>query len=48
MSNSIAVEVSGLDFGYGGPLILNQVNLELPVGSRTLLVGSNGAGSEFR
>jgi CCR4-NOT complex subunit CAF16 len=38
------ITVKNLDFDYGGPAILHQVNLDLPKGSRCLLVGANGAG----
>ncbi|KAJ3113433.1 CCR4-NOT regulatory complex component [Phlyctochytrium bullatum] len=39
-----AIEVKDLTFSYGGPTILENVNIELPPGSRTLLIGANGAG----
>lgn len=42
--NVDAIQVSGLNFGFGGPLILKNLSLELPRGSRCLLVGANGAG----
>nr|CAG8495581.1 9967_t:CDS:2 [Entrophospora candida] len=42
--NVLAVDVSGLNFNYGGPSILNNLNLQLKLGSRCLLVGANGAG----
>ncbi|KAI9209675.1 P-loop containing nucleoside triphosphate hydrolase protein [Polychytrium aggregatum] len=41
---SLAVQVTHLDFGYGGPQILRDVNLSLERGSRCLLIGANGAG----
>ncbi|KAH6591254.1 hypothetical protein BASA50_008831 [Batrachochytrium salamandrivorans] len=39
-----AIDISNLDFDFGGPRILSNINLHLPKGSRTLLVGANGAG----
>jgi ABC-type Mn2+/Zn2+ transport system ATPase subunit len=44
--NINAVHVQNLAFSYGGPPILHDVSLSLPMGSRTLLIGSNGAGSK--
>ena len=48
-----AIEVDNLTFGYsttnyaglskmGDNLILNELNLKLPTGSRCLLIGANG------
>lgn len=39
-----AVEVSNLNFDFGGDAILTDVSLQLEAGSRCLLVGANGAG----
>ncbi|KAI8853922.1 P-loop containing nucleoside triphosphate hydrolase protein [Chytridium lagenaria] len=39
-----AVEVIDLNFTYGGPPILENVNMTLAKGTRTLLIGANGAG----
>lgn len=50
-----AIEVENLTFGYNTPtfnglskmsdtLVLNEMNLKLPTGSRCLLIGSNGSG----
>ncbi|KAL2913370.1 CCR4-NOT regulatory complex component [Polyrhizophydium stewartii] len=39
-----AISINHLDFGFGGPRILHDINLQLPHGSRCLLVGANGAG----
>ncbi|KAI8826247.1 P-loop containing nucleoside triphosphate hydrolase protein [Fimicolochytrium jonesii] len=40
-----AVAVSHLTYGFGGPQsVLKDLSLELPRGSRCLLVGANGAG----
>ncbi|KAI7870054.1 P-loop containing nucleoside triphosphate hydrolase protein [Spinellus fusiger] len=39
-----SVEVNNLDYGYGGPLILKNLSLELKPGSRCILIGANGAG----
>ncbi|ORX53975.1 P-loop containing nucleoside triphosphate hydrolase protein [Hesseltinella vesiculosa] len=39
-----AVDVQQLSFDYGGPAILDNINLRLPPGSRCILVGANGAG----
>ena len=38
------VSIRGLDFSIGGPLLLEQVNLEIEPGERIALVGRNGAG----
>ncbi|CAG8488492.1 3465_t:CDS:2 [Paraglomus brasilianum] len=38
------IEISKLNFSYGGPLILNDIQFKLQRGSRCLLVGANGAG----
>ncbi|KAI8084939.1 P-loop containing nucleoside triphosphate hydrolase protein [Halteromyces radiatus] len=38
------IDVQHLNFDYGGPLILNDINLSLKAGSRCILVGANGAG----
>jgi CCR4-NOT complex subunit CAF16 len=43
-TTAAAVHVANLNFSYGGPPILSNVNLELPKGSRCLLVGCNGVG----
>jgi len=45
-SEDIAVEINGFDFRFqtGLPLVLNQVKLSVPAGTRTLLIGANGAG----
>ena len=40
----MAVELRDLEFDFGGPPILSHVNLDLPRGSRCLLIGANGAG----
>jgi ATP-binding cassette subfamily F protein uup len=34
----------GIDLSFGGPLILDQVNLQVNAGERVCLVGRNGAG----
>lgn len=39
-----AIAVKDLNFSFGGPQILKSVSLDLPYGSRCLLVGANGAG----
>jgi CCR4-NOT complex subunit CAF16 len=39
-----ALLVENLNFDYGGPAILHDINLKLERGSRCLLVGANGAG----
>lgn len=39
-----AIDVDNLNFDYGGPAILKDMNLKLERGSRCLLVGANGAG----
>ena len=38
------VSIRGLDFSIGGPLLLEQVHLEIEPGERIALVGRNGAG----
>jgi CCR4-NOT complex subunit CAF16 len=40
----LAIEVTNLNFDFGGPLILDDINLKVIPGSRMLLAGSNGAG----
>lgn len=40
----LAIDISGLNFDFGGPLILDGIDLKIERGSRCLLVGSNGAG----
>lgn len=44
MMNEVALQVTGLNYDFGGPPILKDINLVLDRGTRTLLVGSNGAG----
>jgi CCR4-NOT complex subunit CAF16 len=39
-----SVEVKDLVFTYGGPPIIDHLNLELNAGNRCILVGANGAG----
>ncbi|KAI8916000.1 P-loop containing nucleoside triphosphate hydrolase protein [Gorgonomyces haynaldii] len=39
-----AVDIQHLNFDFGGPSILSDVNLTLAKGSRCLLIGANGAG----
>jgi CCR4-NOT complex subunit CAF16 len=39
-----SVDIQNLDFDFGGPPILQNVSLQLPPGSRCLLIGANGAG----
>ncbi|KAI3659016.1 hypothetical protein MP638_006880 [Amoeboaphelidium occidentale] len=41
---SLAVDVEGLNFDYGGDKILTNLKLQLPRGCRCLLIGANGAG----
>ncbi|KAI8589677.1 P-loop containing nucleoside triphosphate hydrolase protein [Geranomyces variabilis] len=44
-TDQAAIEVSHLTFGFGGPAnVLTDLSLNLPRGSRCLLVGANGAG----
>jgi len=45
-SEDIAVELTDFDFRFqtGMPLVLNKVSLRVPAGTRTLLIGANGAG----
>jgi len=45
MSNEVAaLSVEGLTAGYGGPAIIDQVNLTARRGAITAIVGPNGAG----
>lgn len=39
-----SVDVSDLFFSYGGPAIINHLDLQLNAGNRCILVGANGAG----
>ena len=39
-----AIKITDLSFDFGGDLVLTDVNLSLPAGSRCLLIGANGAG----
>ncbi|RUS35354.1 hypothetical protein BC938DRAFT_471637 [Jimgerdemannia flammicorona] len=41
---TLAVQIPTLNFSYGGPPILQDINLQLPRGARCLLVGANGTG----
>lgn len=45
-ADEIGLELRGVDFTYsgGGPVVLENVNLDLPAGSRTAIVGPSGAG----
>ncbi len=47
--DNIALSVKNLDFSYSGASkpCLKNINLELPKGSRCLLVGDNGAGENL-
>ena len=36
--------LNGVDFGVGGPLLLNGVDLAIEPGERIALIGRNGAG----
>ena len=38
------IDVRELTFALHGPPILTDINLQLPAGSRCLLIGANGAG----
>lgn len=42
--SSEQLRVAGISAGYGGPLILNKVDLEIPQGKVTALIGPNGCG----
>jgi ABC-type multidrug transport system ATPase subunit len=39
-----SVDVSDLYFSYGGPPIIDHLDLKLNAGNRCILVGANGAG----
>ncbi|MGF6492376.1 ATP-binding cassette subfamily F protein uup [Luteibacter sp. 621] len=38
------IQILGLDYSVGGPLLLEQVDLSLDLGERVCIVGRNGAG----
>ena len=40
----MAIVVKGLNFGFGGDLVLEDLEFTLEKGSRCLLIGANGAG----
>ena len=40
----LAISVDNLQFSYGGPAVLKDLSLQLPSGSRCILVGCNGVG----
>jgi ABC transport system ATP-binding/permease protein len=40
----MVLSIRNLDFSIGGPLLLEQVNLDIGAGERVALVGRNGAG----
>ena len=42
--SGVAVEVSGLRFGYGGSALFDGLELSLPGGGMTGLIGANGSG----
>ena len=44
MKEMPAIVVSGLNYGFGTELVLDDLSLQLEKGSRCLLVGANGAG----
>jgi ABC-type Mn2+/Zn2+ transport system ATPase subunit len=44
MSESILVELEQVSVGYGGRAILSELDLVLPAGSFTALLGGNGSG----
>lgn len=39
-----AIEVKNLKVSYGNNLVLNEINLKIPINTRCAIVGSNGAG----
>lgn len=39
-----AIEVKNLEVSYGNNLVLNEINLKIPINTRCAIVGSNGAG----
>lgn len=51
---SLAIQVEQLSFRYSnvaapdGPYVLKDVDLNLPKGSRCILVGANGAGELYK
>jgi iron complex transport system ATP-binding protein len=44
ISDSAAIAVGGLSFGYGGQPVLHDLDLRLAVGDLTAVIGPNGAG----
>ncbi|MDP6349882.1 MAG: ABC transporter ATP-binding protein [Chloroflexota bacterium] len=44
ISESAAIAVDGLSFGYGGQLVLHDLDLRLAEGDLTAVIGPNGAG----
>jgi ATP-binding cassette subfamily C protein len=43
--DTVSVKVEGVDFAYGdGPLVLDQVSLDIPAGKKVALVGASGGG----
>ncbi|KAG9291092.1 hypothetical protein G9A89_012964 [Geosiphon pyriformis] len=44
MEEEFVIDVPNLGFSFGGPLILQNLTLQLRKGNRCLLVGANGAG----
>ncbi|TME06453.1 MAG: ABC-F family ATP-binding cassette domain-containing protein, partial [Chloroflexi bacterium] len=43
-SGRVSITVKGLTKGYGGPLVIRDVNFEVERGQRLLVMGLNGAG----
>ncbi|BFL73027.1 MULTISPECIES: metal ABC transporter ATP-binding protein [Anaerococcus] len=39
-----AIEVKNLDVSYGNNLVLDNINVKIPINTRSAIVGSNGAG----
>ena len=38
------ITLNGVDYGVGGPLLLEHVDLAIEAGERIALIGRNGAG----
>src|SRR5690606_27382679 len=41
---TVGIEVTGLSFGYGDELVLNQMNLSIAPGEKVAIVGASGGG----
>lgn len=44
MTDNIAISVKNLDVGYENNLIINDMNLDIPKGKISIIIGANGCG----